>query len=221
MLKRPLSTCLCLLAMAAPLAAGCSHGPQPRLANVQPSSMPSGASWTGVYFNPLFGFLHVEEKHGQLEGRWMRPQKDRWGEFEGQMDEDVVHFSWTEYVTDGFGPNAKKQGKGYFHYVRPSGDNIDDVLEGEMGSGKDELGIPWRSVKQRNVDPDLDSVTPGARPDGNTDDWDGSGPKKEAPKAAPQEPKAPEPAEEPEAPAPAKGKGSAKTKGGAKAKGRP
>lgn len=174
-----------------PLAAGCGGGGgEAKVAHVQPGDMPSGATWTGVYFSPLFGYLHVVQEGNHLNGKWIRPVKDRWGEMHGELTGDLLHFTWTEHVIGAIGPHSAKTGKGYFKYKRPSGDNVDDTIVGEIGEGQDEVGLPWDAIKQRNVNPDLDSIGGTGSTDLGGGDWDSDNKEKGAPEA-PAAPPAP------------------------------
>ena len=134
--------------------------------------MPEGADWTGVYYNELYGNLHVIQEGDEVNGKWQRPQKDRWGELHGKATGNVMRFDWTEYKTGVVGPNSKATGKGYFKYSRPDGDNVDDRIDGEIGSGLDEVGSPWDAIKQRNVQPDLASIGGTGAGDIGGGDWD-------------------------------------------------
>ena len=75
-------------------------------------------------------YLHIVQKGSTIEGKWERPHKDRWGELKGEVTGDLVKFTWTEYTRGLVGPNAKHEGKGYFKYKRPPGDNVDDTIVG-------------------------------------------------------------------------------------------
>lgn len=147
----------CLAALTLP---ACNGGPdtQPRLANVTVGTMPADATWDGVYYSPLFGYLHLKREGNLVKGRWERPLKDKWGEITGNVSGNVLRFDWTEFVTGLVGPNSSRSGKGYFVYSRPEGENVDDVIEGERGKGNDEVGMEWKAVKQRNREADLESI---------------------------------------------------------------
>jgi hypothetical protein len=173
-----------------PLALGCSSSSAPKTAKITPGDMPDGADWTGVYYSELFGYLHMVQDGNAIEGRWIRPVKDRWGELHGTATGDVARFSWTEHNIGAVGPNATKSGKGYFKYKRPPGDNVDDTLAGEIGRNQDEVGEPWEAVKQRNVQPDLKSIGGTSSGDIGGGDWDD---KNEEP-GAPEAPAGPPPA---------------------------
>lgn len=172
--------------LAAPLA-GCSNTPDAKLANVKSGDLPSGAKWDGVYFSELYGFLHIVNKgSSHIKGRWERPHKDKWGEVDGEVTGDVLKFSWSEYTRGLVGPNAKRSGKGYFKYKRPEGNNVDDQIVGEIGTGEDEVGEPWDAIKQRNIPPDLDSIAGTGASDVGGGDWDSDNKEKgksEAPKS--------------------------------------
>ena len=85
------------LALAGALVAfgtsACGPPPKPsKTANVTAGAMPSGASWDGVYFSPLFGYLHLKQDGALVVGRWERPRKDRWGELKGNADGNLLRF---------------------------------------------------------------------------------------------------------------------------------
>lgn len=141
-------------------------------ASVEPGSMPSNGSWTGVYFSPLFGTLHLVPEGNLVKGKWVRPRKGEWGQLKGNADGNLMRFDWEEYKDGLVGPNSKNEGKGYFVYTRPEGDNVDDVIKGEIGRGDSEVGIEWVALKQRNVKPDLDSIGGSGAADVGGGDWD-------------------------------------------------
>ncbi|AUX49032.1 hypothetical protein SOCE26_105770 [Sorangium cellulosum] len=153
--------------------------------------MPEGADWTGVYYSELYGYLHLVQDGTAIEGKWIRPHKDRWGELHGSVTGDLIKFNWTEHVVGAIGPNSKKEGRGYLKYKRPPGENVDDALAGEIGQNKDEVGEPWEAVKQRNVMPDLASIGGTGSSDIGGGDWDSEN----------QESGTPEPPTEPSEPA--------------------
>jgi len=173
-----------------PLLAGCSGTPDAKVAKVQSGDMPSGANWTGVYFSELYGHLHMVQDGNGITGKWIRPVKDRWGEFKGTAEGDVIKFTWTEHTVGSVGPKAAKTGHGYFKYKRPAGDNVDDTIAGEIGEGQDEVGISWEAVKQRNMNPDLDSIGGSGASDIGGGDWDNENKEKGTPEgpAAPPPP---------------------------------
>lgn len=137
---------------------GGSQG-KPTTANVQPGSMPSGASWDGVYFNPIWGYLHLQQQGGNFDARWKRADESAWGEMHGTITGDIARFDWKEHKIGMVGPSATTKGRGYFRYTRPEGDNVDDRIIGQWGFDDAEVGGgEWDSVKQRNMKPDPKSI---------------------------------------------------------------
>lgn len=152
---------------------GCGGGGKKAAsADVKPGNMPEGGEWTGVYFSQLYGYLHLVQEGTTLSGKWQRPAKNKWGEVHGSVKGNVARFEWSEYTVGAIGPNSSKSGKGYFRYTRPEGDNVDDVLIGEIGRGEDEVGMPWDAIKQRNMNPDLGSIGGTGASDIGGGDWD-------------------------------------------------
>jgi hypothetical protein len=155
--------------------------------------MPTGGDFTGVYYSPLFGYLHMEQDGSLVNGRWQRPRKGEWGKLQGNVEGNLLKFDWEEYVDGLVGPNSKKTGKGYFLYTRPEGENVDDQVKGEIGRNEDEVGIAWDAIKQRNVKPDLESIGGSGASEVGGGDWDSGNTES----GEPEEPSAPE-AEPPE-----------------------
>lgn len=165
-----LTTCLALAAPLALSACGGSQAAQPKTAAVNPGNMPAGATWDGVYFNPIWGYLHIEADNGSFKGRWRRADESAWGQMQGTLTGDVARFEWVENKVGMVGPAATTQGRGYFRYVRPEGDNVDDKLLGEWGFGDAEIGGgEWDAIKQRNMKPDLNSI--GGEADPGVGEW--------------------------------------------------
>lgn len=184
-----------MVAAAALLAApslGCSSTPDGKLAKVQAGDMPPNGDWTGVWYSELYGELHLVQEGTVVSGKWMRPHKDRWGELHGNATGDLLKFSWTEHETGLVTPNSDRQGRGYFKYKRPEGDNVDDTIVGEIGRKNDEVGDPWDAVKQRHRNPDLKSIGGTGASDIGGGDWDKGNNEKGSPEA-PKEPQAPAP----------------------------
>jgi hypothetical protein len=174
---RMLRTMLMLLAVLCigTTTVGCDKNKSSgKTATVDSGPMPDGADWTGVYYSPLYGHLHLVSSGNLVEGKWQRPRKGQWGKLTGNTEGNVLHFDWVEYVDGLVGPNSKKEGKGYLVYRRPDGENVDDVIEGETGRGEDEVGAPWEAIKQRNVNPDLDAIGGSGAGEVGGGDWDSS-----------------------------------------------
>jgi hypothetical protein len=174
-----------------PLALGCSSNSAPKTAKLEPGDLPEGADWTGVYYSELYGYLHLAQDGTSMEGRWIRPTKDRWGELHGTVTGDLLRFTWTEHVIGAIGPSSTKSGKGYLQYKRPPGDNVDDTIAGQIGRDQDEVGEPWEAVKQRNVMPDLKSIGGTGAGDIGGGDWDKDNDESGAPEAPTPPPPSP------------------------------
>src|SRR3712207_3217467 len=125
----------CALALAPLTSIGCSGGGSAKTASIKAGTMPDGAEWRGVYFSQLYGYLHIDTEGDKVHGKWQRPHKDKWGELHGTIDGDLIRFAWTEHTVGAVGPNSSRSGKGYLKYSRPKGDNVDDVINGEIGRG--------------------------------------------------------------------------------------
>jgi hypothetical protein len=157
-LRRGLAVVLTTGALVAAGGALVACGGEPaRTANVKPDNMPDGQSWTGVYYHPVYGYLHmVQNDNGTVVGKWKRTDQSAWGELSGTTTGTVMHFTWKEHKYGLVGPAAETKGKGYFVY-KMGNEGIPE-LDGEFGTGDDETGGNWHNVKQMNVKPDLNSI---------------------------------------------------------------
>jgi hypothetical protein len=134
---------------------GCG-GPSAMTANIKPGDMPEGESWTGVYFHPVYGYLHMVEQDTSVIGKWDRADKSAWGELSGTKVGNVLHFQWKEHKKGLVGVAAESHGKGVFVYKM--GPNKIAELDGQFGLNDDEVGSDWHNVKQQNMKPDLPSI---------------------------------------------------------------
>lgn len=166
-------------------AAGCGRSePEVAKANVQAGEMPAGGNWRGVYYDEIYGFLHLLRDGSNVHGRWRTTAGEKWGELHGTVDGDLLRYEWAEHRIGMFGPNATTTGKGYFKYVVPPQENADHEIHGEWGLGDDEAGHPWTAIKQRNMEPDPDSVLPDeTQTSVQGGDWDSN----QRPQGKPQE----------------------------------
>lgn len=140
-------------------AVGCAKKDTVAVSNVQAAAMPAGGEWQGVYYHQVYGFLHITETSGAVQGAWRTAAGDKWGELFGEVEGDLLRFSWTEYKVGVVGPNAKSEGKGYFKYVIKNPDEAHE-LQGEWGLGESDAGHGWDCIKQTNMEPDPKSVRP-------------------------------------------------------------
>jgi hypothetical protein len=179
-----------ILGASMAFALGCGDGQGgAKVANVKAGDMPESAEWTGVYYSPLYGYIHLVQEGNTVSGKWQRPDKSKWADLHGEATGNLLKFGWTEYAMGVIGPGAKVVGKGYLVYTRPEGDNVDDVVKGELGRGDSEVGSEIDGIKQRNVNPDPDSIGGSSPTDVGGGDWDG-GNKEEG---TPEEPAPPPP----------------------------
>jgi hypothetical protein len=144
------------LTFAAIGLAGCGEGSEPKTAKVASGPMPEGETWTGVYFHPVFGYLHIQEEGANIVGRWKRTDQSHWGELSGTHGGNVVHYTWKEHKIGMVGASATTKGKGYFVY-KVNKENIGE-LDGEFGLNDTEVGTSWKNVKQIRMPPDLKSI---------------------------------------------------------------
>ena len=158
---------------------GCGGGQgDVKTANVKAGKMPEGGDWKGVYYSPLYGYLHIETDGDSVVGAWRTAAGDAFGELSGKTDGNLLRYDWKERRIGAVGADAVKQGKGYFVYAIPKEGEAHQV-QGEWGLGKSDAGNTWEAVKQKNMPPDLKSVQPdeyeGRVSGGGWDEGDGSG----------------------------------------------
>jgi hypothetical protein len=145
----------CALACASTSLVACGDGGM-HTANIKPDDMPAGESWTGVYYHPVYGYLHLVANTNNIVGKWKRTDTSAWGELSGVATGNVLHFHWKEHKYGLVGPAAESSGKGYFVY-KVGGEKIPE-LDGQFGVGSDEVGADWHNVKQVRMTPDLNSI---------------------------------------------------------------
>jgi hypothetical protein len=139
----------------AAMSLACSSGGGAKFASVKAGEMPSGEAWPGVYYNPVYGFLHLTEQDGNIVARWKRTDGSHWGELNGTTQGNVLHFTWVEHKVGSVGPSAEAKGSGVFVYKM--GEKYGE-LDGQYAlADSDQVG-EWHCVKQAGLKPDLDSV---------------------------------------------------------------
>jgi len=189
MVVRALFRVLSVLCLALPLfvLAGCtgSGAGEAKHATIKPEDMPVGGDWSGVYYSPFYGYLHMVKEGENLTGAWRTAAGEKWGEISGKINGNVLRFEWTEHTIGMVGPTATRSGKGYFRYTVPKEGEAHEIV-GEIGEGPNEVGDPWKAVKQMNMTPNPKSVIPDeTERHGSGGGWDdekkggGEGEKKE------------------------------------------
>lgn len=141
------------------VACGGAQQPAANVVQVQPGPLPDGGDWEGVYYNQLYGFLHLTVSSGAAQGAWRTTAGDKWGEMYGEIEGDLMRFTWKEHKVGVVGPQATSQGKGYFRYTIPREGEAHE-LQGEWGLGESNSGHNWNCVKQLNQEPNPKSVRP-------------------------------------------------------------
>lgn len=133
----------------------CGGGGGAKFASIKAGELPSGQAWPGVYFNPVYGYLHMVEQDGNIVGRWKRTDGSHWGELSGTVEGNVLHFTWTEHKYGAIGPSADSKGSGVFVYKM--GEKYGE-LDGQYALADSEDVGQWHCVKQDNMKPDLNSI---------------------------------------------------------------
>lgn len=138
-------------------AAGCGGEQTAKFANVKAGEMPEGQAWPGVYYNPVYGYLHIVAQEGSVSGRWKRTDGSHWGELSGTADGNVLHFTWKEHKYGAVGPAADSKGAGLFVY-KPGENNIAELAGQYALEDSDKIG-EWHCVKQVGMKPDPNQIS--------------------------------------------------------------
>ena len=167
-----LALCAALAGGALGLAVGCKP-PPPTTASVKAADLPEGGDWSGVFYSPLYGYLHLVKEGDIVSGKWRTTNGDKWGELSGKVTGDLLKYKWVEHRIGMIGPGSTTEGHGYFKYFVPPGENENHEIKGEWGLEKSEIGNRWEAVRQRNMLPDPNSVSPDETERVNMpDEWD-------------------------------------------------
>jgi hypothetical protein len=143
------------LATAGGALAGCGGGSGPKFGNIKAGELPSGESWAGVYYNPVYGYLHMVDQGENVVGRWKRTDSSHWGELSGTAEGNVMHFQWKEHQYGAVGPSSDIKGEGVFVYKM--GESAPE-LDGQYSLADSNSVGQWHCVKQLNTKPDLNSI---------------------------------------------------------------
>lgn len=152
--------------LAAVLLAGCGGARKPA---IHAKPMPAGGSFTGVWFSPQYGEMHIRQNGSTALGRYTKDE--RTGRMQGSVEGDIMRFEWTEQRELISGRPVQTKGHGYFRLLK---DDAEDTwkLVGEWGHDADETGGgPWNAVKSKTRKPELEGDGDKAPPS----DSDGAG----------------------------------------------
>jgi len=147
----------CAFGVALATTTACGGGGAAKFPVVKAGELPSGESWPGVYYNPVYGYLHMIEQDGNIVGRWKRTDGSHWGELSGTAEGNVLHYTWKEHKYGGVGPSADSHGSGQFVYKMPTDGKIPE-LDGQYALDDSKDIGDWHCVKQLNMKADLDSI---------------------------------------------------------------
>ena len=125
-----------------------------KLPPIQVKPMPEGGSFSGVWFSPQYGEMHVLQTGSSAVGRYTKDERQ--GRLQGSIEGDVMRFEWTEQRELIVGRPVQTKGHGYFRIVK---DEAEDAwkLVGEWGNDAAERGGgPWTAVKSKTRKPEID-----------------------------------------------------------------
>ncbi len=135
------------------LALGCGGSSVPE---VNAGPMPDGGNFTGVYFSPQYGEMHLVQNGNAVVGKFKKDERS--GKIQGEAEGDVLRFEWTEYKAMVSNRPQETRGKGYFRYMVDAS-NGDHILKGRWGLNDDpHAGGEWNAYKSRTGTPDLEGM---------------------------------------------------------------
>src|SRR5262245_6681034 len=94
------------------LAVGCGGGGN---ASITPGKMPDNGSFSGVYFSPQYGEMHLVQNGNAVTGKYKKDERS--GKIQGEADGDVLSFEWVEAKAMVSNRPQESRGHGYFRYV--------------------------------------------------------------------------------------------------------
>lgn len=140
-------------------AAGVSAGP-----------MPDDGSFTGVYFSPQYGEMHMIQNGSSVIGEYKKDERS--GRIQGDADGNLMRFEWTETRAMVSNRPTVTRGRGYFRYS-VSATNNEHQIDGEWGLDDNETGGgPWTAVKSKRRQPRLSTDSDGSSSGGESESND-------------------------------------------------
>lgn len=133
--------------------------------------MPPGGTFTGVWFSPQYGEMHIVQNGATAIGRYTKDERE--GRIQGSVEGDLMRFEWTETRELIVGRPVKTKGHGYFRIIKDEAEDSWKLL-GEWGNDEaDRGGGQWNAVKSKSRKPDLGgSGGGGARSSGGESSGD-------------------------------------------------
>jgi len=116
-------------------------------------TMPDGGTFTGVWFSPQYGEMHLIQNGATVVGRYQK--EERTGRIQGGVTGDIMRFEWSEKRELVGGHPSQSKGHGYFRIAKDDQEDTWKLL-GEWGTDADETGGgPWNAVKSKTRRPDI------------------------------------------------------------------
>jgi hypothetical protein len=123
-------------------------------AAVKPGPMPENGTFTGVYYSPQYGEMHMVQNGNAVVGKYKKDERS--GKIQGEADGDLMRFEWTEYKAMVSNRPQSTRGHGYFRYMVDAS-NGDHLLKGRWGlEDNDTNGGDWSAYKSKKGEPDLE-----------------------------------------------------------------
>lgn len=146
------------------MVAACGGGS----AGVTAGPMPEDGSFTGVYFSPQYGEMHMIQNGSAVIGEYKKDERS--GRIQGDVDGNLMRFEWTENRAMVSNRPTTTRGRGYFRYT-VGGPNDEHQLDGEWGLDDNETGGGlWTAVKSKRREPHL-STDSGNSGSSNSSDY--------------------------------------------------
>jgi hypothetical protein len=110
-------------------------------------TMPPDASFTGVYFSPQYGEMHLTQNGSSVVGEFTKDERS--GKLQGEAQGDLLRFQWRESKAMISNRPQETRGYGYFRYMIDAS-NGDHILKGRWGLKPDNFeGGEWNAYKSR------------------------------------------------------------------------
>jgi len=147
-----------LLVLAAFSACG---GAQVMTNPIEPGEPPEGMDFDGVWFSN-WGRLELTRNGDEVQGIYEGDRKK--GRIDGEIDGDLLRYSWTEWELSLRGKPRETSGHGVFQYaITDVGGNIRHEIKGTWGYGDSDMGGgKWEAAKSKKAKKKLKPFDPDA-----------------------------------------------------------